>query len=207
MKITDLVNRYSNLRVYSTLMILLFSISGFSQTDKWVGFDTAFSDYITNPTHENSVKVYELLPNELNSGDFPKGKISDRIWLSAVKLEEMIVAGNRDALRLGFKLFTIADGEFAEGLDITIGKLINKNPSLFLQELKNQRQFLHDIGGLVCNYGPDFVDNAKLSLTETNNRIKSLMKITDSVLFKERDECLAELERHKKTLEMILKEK
>jgi len=200
MEFLDIAARCINRRVYSLLLLLLFSISCNGQTTKWMEIDKAFQDYTSNPTHDNFIMVYELLPNSRPRNEVPADKISNSIFSTAIKLEDKIVSESRDAIRLGFKLFTIADGHFAESLDWTLGKLINKNPKLFLQELKNHRQFLHDIGGLVGNYGHDFADKPELSLTETENRIMSLKKIDDSDLINTRDECLKKLQDHKEII-------
>lgn len=186
------------------LTLILLSSSCFSQTDRWEKFDKAFKEYIANPTHDNSIKVYDLLPNELEGGDYPEGKIADNIWLTVIKLEQMILKGNRDALKLGFKLFTIADGEYAESLQWTIGKLINKHTKLFLEELKSHRQYLHDVGGLSCNYGPKMWGNTKLNLKETEKRINSLKEIKEEELRNVKNECLMELEDYQKSLSEAL---
>jgi len=200
MEFLDIAKRRINRGVNSLLLILLFSISCNGQTTKWMEIDEAFQNYTSNPTQDNYIIVYELLPNSRPRNDIPTDKISNSIFSNAIKLEEMIVSENRDAIRIGFKLFTIADGHFAESLDWTLGKLINKNPKLFLQELKKHRQFLYDIGDLVGNYGHDFVDKPELTLAETENRIMSLKKIDDSELINTRDECLKKLQDHKEII-------
>jgi len=200
MEFLDIAKRRINRGVNSLLFFLLFSISCNGQTTKWMEIDEAFQNYTSNPTQDNYIIVYELLPNSRPRNDIPTDKISNSIFSNAIKLEEMIVSENRDAIRIGFKLFTIADGHFAESLDWTLGKLINKNPKLFLQELKKHRQFLYDIGDLVGNYGHDFVDKPELTLAETENRIMSLKKIDDSELINTRDECLKKLQDHKEII-------
>ncbi len=208
MEFLDITTRCKNRRIYSPLLFLIFSISCNGQTTKWMEIDKAFQNYTSNPTQDNYIMVYELLPNSRPRNDIPTDKISNSIFSNAIKLEEMIVSENRDAIRIGFKLFTIADGHFAESLDWTLGKLINKNPKLFLQELKNHRQFIYDIGGLLGNYGHDFVDKTALTLAETEHRIMSLKKIDDSELISTRDECLKKLlDRHEFLLQLLMKSK
>ena len=186
--------------ILSYLIILLLANVSFGQSNKWIEFDIAFRYYIVNPTHENSVKAYELLPDIIKNKDYPSEKIAESIWNTELRLAEMIVNENRDALRIGFKLFRISSGEYAEGLEFTIGKLIVKNPLLFLQELKNHRQFVFHFGGLICNYGPDIVDEADEQLIETEKRINSLKQIDNIEINKLRDECLVELENYKSLL-------
>jgi hypothetical protein len=174
---------------------ILFSLNliCFGQNDKWIEFELLFNNYLTNPTHEKFIKVYNSLPDKRMSGENPKNEILDSILLTSMQLEPMILRGDQDALELGFKLMTIADGEFAEWLDWTIGKLIVTHPALFLEELNNHRQITGDIYGLIVNFGPDFVENKNGFLIEINKRIKSLKNINDPKLNKVRDECLKEL--------------
>jgi len=199
--------RLGSQKAFVLLMLIFLPLLCFGQPDHWIKCNKALWNYIEKPTHENSLKAYELLPHNLNGGSFPAGKTSDSIWLAAAKLDSMMLLGSRVALRIEFRLFTIADGEYAEGLDFTMGKLINKYPLLFLQELKNHRDLISRLGNLVCFIGLDYVDNAKLALIEIDNRIRSLSKINDAALINTRDECIKELKNHRKIFEEMEKEK
>ena len=132
------------MRTLALFISFSLSYSCIGQEMKWIEFEKTLKIYISNPTHNNSIQVYNLLPIKSSGGDYPSKNISDSISSTAVKLENLIIQGNKDAVRIGFKLFTIADGEFAEWLDWTLGKLIISNPILFLKELKNHRQIAYD---------------------------------------------------------------
>jgi hypothetical protein len=187
------------MRTINTILFILTSLTVFGQSTKWADFEKAWNNYLNKPTHDNSVTVYNLLPDKVMAGDYPDDGQTGRVFSKVDQLDKLVRQGNRDALRLAFKLFTIADGEYAEGLQIEIGRLINTNPKLFLQELKSHRQLIVSLGGLVGNLGPDYVDEAELEKKEIEVRIKSLKQIQDKDLTAIRDECLKELDKQLKS--------
>ena len=186
------------MRTINTITFILISLTVFGQSSRWEDFEKAWDNYLSKPTHDNSVRVYELLPNKVMAGDYPDGGQTGRIFSKIDQLDKLVQLSNRDALRLAFKLFSIADGEHAEGLQIEIGKLININPKLFLQELKSHRQLVVSLDGLVGNLGQDYVDEFDRQKKEKEKRIKSLKNISDKDLNTVRDECLTELDRQVK---------
>jgi len=177
------------------IIILLTSLTSWGQSTKWADCEKAWDNYLIKPTHDNSVKAYNLLPDKVMGEDYPDGGQTGRIFSKIDQLDKLVQQGNRDALRLAFKLFTIADGEYAEGLQIEIGKQINVNPKLFLQELKNHRHLIVSLDGLVGNLGQDYVDEFERQTKEKEKRMKSINKISDKDLIIVRDECLKELDR------------
>lgn len=186
------------MRLLTTIAFVFASLMTFAQSTKWIDFEKAWHNYLTNPTHDNSVKVYTLLPDKVMGGDYPDGGQTSRVFSKIEQLDKMIQRGDRDALRVAFKLFTIADGADAEGLQIEIGKLINTDAKLFLQELKIHRKLVVSLGGLVGNLGEDYVDEPELQRKEKEKRIQSLKNIMDKNLIDVRDECLMEIERQVK---------
>jgi len=184
--------------IKTIIIILLTSLTTWGQTTKWADFEKAWDNYLIKPTHDNSIKAYNLLPDKVMGGDYPDGGQTGRIFSRIDQLDKLVQQGDRDALGLAFKLFTIADGEYAEGLQIEIGKLINVNPKLFLQELKNHRRLIVSLDGLVGNLGQDYVDEFERQTKEKEKRIKSLNKVSDKDLTIVRDECLKELDRQVK---------
>jgi hypothetical protein len=184
-----------HMRTSKTIIFLLASLTVWGQQIRWVDFENAWGNYLSKPTHDNAEKVYNLLPDKVMGGDYPDGGQTGRIFFKIDQLDKLVQQENRDALRLAFKLFTIADGEYAEGLQIEIGKLININPKLFLQELKSHRRLIISLDGLVGNLGQDYVDEFERQTKEKEKRIKSLNKVSDKDLNAIRDECLKELDR------------
>jgi hypothetical protein len=86
----------------------------------------------------------------------------------------------------------IADGGFAEDLDIMLGSLIRINPRLFLEGLNEFRVFV-EIDGLIGNLGGQYVDRPKAKCYEKQLRINVLSKVNDPKLKGVRDKCVASL--------------
>ncbi|MFN8335919.1 MAG: hypothetical protein U0U09_12400 [Cyclobacteriaceae bacterium] len=188
------------IRTLLVATLFLTSLTVWGQQTRWTDFENAWNNYLSKPTDDNAEKAYRLLPDKILSGDYPNGGITGRILSKIDQLNNLVQQRNRYALRLAFKLFTIADGEYAEGLQIEIGKLISIDTKLFLQELKNHKQLIISLDGLVGNLGQDYVDRPELQKKEKENRIRSLKKISDRDLVAVRDECLTQLNRQiKKT--------
>lgn len=58
-------------------------------------------------------------------------------------------------------LYKLSDGAISEDISITLGKLITKNPCLFLLITKENPHLLIAPGGLVGNLGEEYVDRFK----------------------------------------------
>lgn len=182
------------MRTLTTFILTLISLTNLAQPDKWVDFEKTWDEYVRQATHENAVKVYEQLPDKALSKDFPAERLTYKIfenWYQIVS--KRIATGDKDVIRIGFRLLTIADGAFQEDLGMDLGKLIVINPKLFLQELKNHRHLIVSLDRVVGNFGEEYVDKNELQLKETEKRIKSLEKVSDSGLASTKAECLKEL--------------
>ena len=94
---------------------------------------------------------------------------------------------------MAFKMMNIADGGFAEDLDIMLGQLIRVDPRLFLGELKRSGRTV--TGGLVGNFGGEYVDKMKAQQLEITMRIAALQSVRDPELRAIRDRCVKELKR------------
>jgi hypothetical protein len=101
----------------------------------WERLQSAWKEYIEYPSSENALKVYLLLPEKEPIIDGKALKCIDLIYNfdNFSILEHEIYAGERNAVRVAFRLLNIADGDFAEILLITLGNLIRIHPKLFLE--------------------------------------------------------------------------
>jgi hypothetical protein len=104
-------------------------------------------------------------------------------------LERQIYMGERNALKVGFRLFTIADSKMEASLVKIIGYLLRYNTRLFLEELKNYEVLVPDLNQLVCSFQLDNAgDTAKLEL-ERNIRLKALSYVDDKELKAMKRKC------------------
>ena len=191
-------------RVLFCLITIFVSIDSYSQTTNWENFDKVLKVYIKNPTHENSNKAYNLLPEKVDGNDFPKSETYESIWASSVDLDSLMLKGNRDALRLQFKLYTIANAEYSIGQDISIGKMIVKYPKIFLQESRIHKRY-RDIEYIVGKASPDFTDNYKLQLKEMEERKRALNTVSDYELIEMKKLCIQIIEVSENEIKKMMK--
>lgn len=165
-----------------------------SDSFNWDGLHKLLIQYHNRPNRSNTLKVYDYL-----SGYHTSNKRTDTLglsktfelaWAQTGILEQQVYSGKRYAVKLCFKMFTIADGAFAEDLDIILTKLIKINPKLFLQELIVHRN-LFGSGLGFQNYGQEFVDCSDLARQkETQKHIRALESVKDSSLIEIRNEMI-----------------
>lgn len=146
--------------------------------------------FISNPTEETALKVYNLLPEKGHVRKEDNDLIlEENIFQNLNILEKQILEENKNSIKLAFRLFTISDGAFTDELNIILGQLIKLNPELFLIEL-NEYNHLVILGGLLCNYGPEYYDSKTNCKMETEERINKLSTIEKDELIKIRDKCI-----------------
>ncbi len=159
----------------------------------WGCLKTTWEHYLEYPSSKNAFQVYLNLPTENHikfNGQKNKKSTIDLIYGNLRMLENNIYAGERNAVRIAFKLLVISDGAFGEGLCVILGSLIRINPKLFLEELNNHPLKAIDIKTLIGNYGDIFVDKLKAQSLEKTRRIKALELVADEHLIQIRNECI-----------------
>jgi hypothetical protein len=106
----------------------------------WPGLEAAWKAYNENPVGDNAQKIVNLLPNNVKITAIKDGYlVINMIFDQLGVLEEAIYSGEPNAVKIGFRLYTISYGPFEAALNKIIGNLIRFNPAIFLEELSNQR--------------------------------------------------------------------
>lgn len=106
--------------------------------------------------------------------------------------EELLAKGDDLAFKLSFRMIRISDGAFAEGLDIALGKTIEKHPQKFLKYLKAEQGDTFCPQGLMGNTG-EYDQDPKTDQAEFQKRIAALEKVKDRSLAKIKATCLKTL--------------
>jgi hypothetical protein len=181
------------MKILTPFVATCIAFISLAQPGSWIVFERCWDDYITQPTHENAMKVYEQLPNEVLNKGLPGERLINKMYESWPHVSKKIVSGNEDAVGIGFKLYAIVDGGFKEDVGADLGKLITINAKLFLQELKKHRQLVQNLDGIVCNYGEAYVDQKELQMEETDRRMRLLVNVNDPDLEDMKSECLKAL--------------
>lgn len=159
---------------------------------------SVWDQYIANPGGETALRVYQLLP--ANRGprriQLP-AEVKEKIVKNFNVLESQIYSGERNALKLAFRLFTIADNEMQESLVKIIGYLLRFNTRLFLQELQNHEELVPDLEQLLCSFRLSAPGDKAQQNRSKNIRLKALGYIEDKDLKALKKRCIKILKKAK----------
>lgn len=154
--------------------------------------------YIAAPGKDTAIKVYESLPGGKENREIElQVDVRDLIMKKLHVLESQIYAGERNALKVAFRMFVIADERMEEDLIKIIGYLLRFNTKLFLQELQEHEDLVPDLNRLVCSFllsAPG--DKAQQNL-ERNIRLKALGYVEDKQLKSIKKKCIKILKKVK----------
>jgi hypothetical protein len=171
-------------------------------TVDWGAVERSWVEYLEYPSSENARKVYILLPNSghvrYTDDKVENGALevlADPLGLEVLKRQ--ILSGDRNAVKVAFRLCTLADGAFAEQLDWILASLVRVNPHLFLEELQSHWDLLQSLGGglPLGALGPEFVDRLEARRLEVTLQIKALGEVHDRDVVSVRDKCIGALRR------------
>jgi len=171
----------------------------------WDSIAQATVVYFLDPSAENATNLYEALPKVQVRGKDRRGaflvvnsQISDHLPL----LREFVKRGDRNSVKIAVRLWTLADGGFAEQLSDMLGQLIRIDPKLFLAEIgdfpwpddyEKFKDWLRQ-GNIVCDGGILSLNRENVDETaireELEMRIKALNTVTENGLAELRDICI-----------------
>ena len=157
------------------IMLSSFCITPLLPQEKDVIFKKlliAWHNFDNFPSSDNAIDLINILPQEPVNFSLPLFEV---ILESETfrKLEINAFSGDRNSVRILFRMLNVSDGAAGEYLSIELGLLIRIAPRIFLDELKNNRIFVPRIEPLVANYGP-FMGDEKAIEHERLLRIKSI---------------------------------
>lgn len=150
-----------------------------------------WQEYIAQPGPDTALKVYGALP----AVAAPQGielqvDVRDIIFKNLNKLESQVYGGERNALRIAFRLFLIADNEMQIELVKLIGYLLRFNTKMFLEELKTHEALVPDLEQLVCSFLLSNTEDKAQQRLEQNIRIKALGYVSEKPLKGIKKKCL-----------------
>jgi len=153
--------------------------------------EKTWKEFIANPGKETAIKVYGLLPARKGSRKVQvQEEVREMIFNTLHALESQIYRGEENALKVAFRLFTIADSKMETSLVKIIGYLLRYDTKLFLRELQSHEDLVPNLDLLVCSFqlsSPN--DNAQQKL-EKNIRLKALGYIEDKELKAIKKKCI-----------------
>lgn len=176
-------------------LLFLAALAGSAQTGSpavdWKGLEEAWNAYYINPSEAGAEKMLNLLPGNVKITDIRDGfLVVNLIYDHLGVLEGEIYSGNPNAIKLGFRLFTISYGTFEIALNKILGNLIAFNPRLFLEELALHRDLFPTLDPILGSFLRENPDDAVARELEKKLRIKSLESVVEKPLKSLRNECI-----------------
>jgi hypothetical protein len=157
----------------------------------WKGLEEAWNAYYNAPSEDGASKVLNMLPASQKVMDLKDGfLVVNSIFEHLGVLEGEMYSGNPNAIRLGFRLYTVSYGTFEVGLNKILGSLIAFNPRLFLEELQAHRDLFPTLNPVLGSYLRDIPDDPVAQELEKKLRIKALETVEDKALKPLRSECI-----------------
>ncbi len=181
--------------VFLSGLLLLAALNGAAQTAaaavNWKGLEEAWNAYYNAPSEAGAEQLLRMLPGTVKVVDIKDGflavnAISDHLGI----LEGEIYSGNPNAVKLGFRLYTISYGTLEVALNKIIGNLISFYPRLFLEELEAHRELFLTLDPIVGSFLRDMANDQAAQDLEKKLRIKSLESVEEKALKNLRNECI-----------------
>ncbi len=185
--------------IVSALLLLGNGLFGQEQNTNWDSIEKAARTYIEYPSTNNARLFLLFLP------ELPLGRNIDTdrfnrlfayVFNNLEVLARQVSVGDRDAVKLGFRLYDFSDGLFTMRLDCIMGDLVRSHPQLFLEELGSapNAQELKKLGYPLCESSLSFGGKREMAHRyELEMRIKALRSVTDNALADLRDTCIKEI--------------
>ena len=117
-------------------------------------------------------------------------EVREMIFKNLNILESQIYRGERNALKVGFRLFAIADSKMEASLVKIIGYLLRYNTKLFLEELKSHEVLVPDLDQLVCSFQLNEAGDTVQQKLEKNIRLKALGYVENKELKAMKKKCI-----------------
>ena len=174
----------------------------FGQADSsfnWKALGESWKAYATDPSDENALKVYKTLPEKgfVPAAGVDGETVAGEILKEFPVLERKIIDKNRPAVRLGFRMFSIASRALAVRLNLLLGNFIGYDPPMFLEELGLHRDLFPSLEPLLGSFRVDDSLDAEGRELERKYRINILESVRDKSPKPLKDECVRILKKIK----------
>lgn len=157
----------------------------------WQGMEEAWTAYFNAPSEAKAARMIELLPGDARVKDVKDGLlVIDSIRAHMGVLEGEMYSGSSNAVKLCFRLYTIAYGDFEIKLNKIIGNLIAFYPWVFLEELDAHRHLLNSLDQVLGSYLSEMADDKAARERERKLRIQSLESVMGKAFKPLRNECI-----------------
>ncbi len=159
------------------LLLVACSACTAKREPNWAEIARRVEAYANDPSPGNAKSAIAVLPKEQVSfsGSPEESDANQKIYAEKpmAVLEQQVLKRDKMSVEMAFRLLNIADGAFAEDLDIILGKLVRVDPVLFLSEL--QRANSTGLAEVVLNVGD--VDEMERTCSEWRLRKEALQTV------------------------------
>ena len=177
----------------------------------WGNIMEVATTYFAVPSSENALRFYNALPKvqvQIKNEEEAFSKVNSYIFSNLVLLEKQVLKADRNSVKVAVRLWTIADGAFAEDLSDMLGQLIQIAPKMFLEETRDfpwsyhgHEGFLEWLkeGHIVCNggvLGGEVEYDEQAVRAELLRRIQALETVKEKDLMEFRDICINIIKQH-----------
>jgi hypothetical protein len=176
-------------------LLILSAATGYAQIGSpsvdWKGLEDAWNAYYPAPNEAAAEKMLSLLPDNVKIMDIKDGfLVINSIFDHLGVLEGEIYSGNPNAVKLGFRLFTVSYGTFEVGLNKIMGNLIAFNPRMFLVELSAHRDLFQTLDPILGSFLRETPNDPVAQELERKLRMKALETVEEKPLKSLRNECI-----------------
>jgi hypothetical protein len=184
--------------IVGVMYLLGHGLSGQEQDINWERVEIAARTYFEYPSSENARLLYQVLPEQPLRGDVNPDHFYRLFNFMSEKfdvLERQVSVGDREAVKLGFRLYNFYDGLHVMHLDRIMADLVRSHPQLYLEELKSSpnAQRIKELGYPLSDSSFDSEGKWEALRYELEMRVKALESVTDNALIDLRDTCLKEI--------------
>lgn len=159
----------------------------------WSKLRLDWENYDNNSLPDQRRVILQALSQPPLKEEAPKERREalDFVALHLGQLKKNVLAGQQDEISIAFRLLPFADEEFAEDLHILLGRLLDKNPRLFLEELRRHRSLVKSLTHLLKNLGSNLTDRPEVQRKKLLRRKEALQEISEDHLQFIKNECLS----------------
>ena len=185
------------LAIVVTIFTMLLSnefLLGREQQIDWDSIEKAARIYFEYPSSENArIFRQQIQPEKANYESGRYFRFIGHVFDNLDVLERQVASGDREAVKLGFMLYSFAIGAAKIDLDCVMGDLARAFPQLFLEELSSSpnAHLIEELGQPVLQSRLGLGGGRLMAYRyELEMRLKSLESVTSESLASIRDTCI-----------------
>ncbi len=135
----------------AVLAVMLGSSSTTPRAQEARELARAWAAYRKDPSAEHALSLCLLLPPKQPPGE----SLTEEMYASLPWLGARVSNGDRPAVRVAFRLCSVAHTAFAFDLHALLGSIISRRPLDFLLDLLPNRTYIGDLAAIVASLDTD----------------------------------------------------